>query len=238
MIEIVNGHFKRFDENVIIYSRLKPDPKQLFTIYATRDQDEIKRKILESKMDNPLEAIAMAENVKWVTETRHYDFLGIDYEVKSESDLFWSPTCVVFAGEHPTIEECRKQTLHGLLLYFGNVAMQKQKTSKQIPVITHEDIVPENLVEHITKEYINSAYHALGWGDKQTLNMLRQNFAIFSFGTSFYNDARRLFEQLQTTYDPDTTEKLLFTIAMKNAVEKEAFELAAELRDRLKGQRS
>jgi len=233
MIQIVNGDFSRFDKKVIIYSRLKEDPSKLFSIYATTDKDDMKRKILEVSANNNLESIALSENFEWVTSETHYDFLGIDYGAKSESDLLWGPTCVVFAGEHPTLEDCRKHTLHGLLLYFGHIA-DKKTVDKPNPVITHEDIPPENLIEYITKEYINAMYHAIGWEDKIVLNMLKQRFAIFSFGTSFYQDARNLFEQIQRKYDPNVVDNILFTIAMKNASDKEDFELAAKFRDRIK----
>jgi hypothetical protein len=234
MIQILNGDFRRFDESIIAYSKVQEDHSQIFSIFATTKKADLKRKIHEIPFDSQLESIAFNEHIESAAIEDPNTFFGLEYDVKSEHELLWGPTCVLFVGDHKTIDDCKYQTLNAIWLYFKNIDMHRQEIPPQEPIPTHDDIPPKDMVKYLVEEYANKMYRAIDKGDKSSLSMLKQRFAVFSLGTSFYADARRLFDHISAGHDPRLVEKIMFKIAMKNASDKQEFELAARFRDMMK----
>ncbi len=230
-MKVVNGTTETLEIKAIVYSRLNADPPKILATYLSRDYHDIEEVIQHDLKMTNAEKIDLLQRLK--DYSKQWNIFAVGYDVKDEKEILWGVETVIFAGEYDTEQECNDNLKLAMNSY---VIMQASNLERGVKpkntfIRTHMDILPENMVTYLTQDYVVPLLMSIEAGDAEGLNQKRQELAKFCYGTSFYRDAEALFYSLSRP-NHKRTERIILDIALKSAVEKQAFELAAELRDK------
>lgn len=242
-LQVVNGTLNELEERVIFYARVKSSgssPGGVVAFYGTQKAKDYMN-LIERVFGSFSNQFKNAKE-RFPSIDGKYKYHGVPIPNISEHDLEWNPEVVIFVGEFDSEDRCKLEIVNSVGLYFKFLEKErviggsKPGERRQKPDY-YKDIPIQDMYEHISGRYISAIIAAVHSGDKRCLTRLRRDFARFSYGSVFYDDAYRLFMFLQDPAKHKNEHGIRTAISrmvMKYAVQEEAYEVAAQMRDKAK----
>ena len=243
MIELAKGNIDSLEGRVLIYGKFQNGGGEpaIMAAYASTDPIDFAERIgadpsyVQQKMDKRVQEFSGQLASRGIDS--HVKGVNVAVFPLSEDDIKTYDCDILYVRDWNCIANCHNIIMSSLNIYFSRYVEQLAKKHRINPAEVHESLVKYNpndksvdLKALIYKRFVCPMYSSRDH-DKARFEDLRQELIAYSKGSPIFNEVLALCQAIEAQAPAGVIE---LTIEKIDAIHREDYTRAAEIRDELK----